>query len=1115
MAEINQDFHPAPPARDISGGLHRLMDLLNELDTAQGQDESAAPSLEAGACSLLRLRLAVRGWVSPLQLLKDVAEDERDAALRVVGAEVELSERTRPGQWFMALSARKRVFSLSESAQLRDAAGQELAESDGGDPVRLALLAAMMLGAAIHVAGAEHLQQEVAQLRPEVLQELGRMVSWGIKLPGLSALAATAAAEQRRRLRDRQRESMGATIVFGREREQETIRRFLRRGRTRGGVRTLYLSGIGGSGKSTLLLAAEDEVRSAGDQIVVRLDFDNPFMNPRNPEQMDIQLLGALAVEVPGAARQLHQVSAQLQSMTDHRARAQIKAAGTVHSFSSSESVKQGSAQANRARYASNSGSDAESASNSQHYGRISAMAALESIPAFTTRTTVLLLDTLENVTRLGADGIDSVLAWLNSLGACLPRPDGQELRVVIAGRDRFGSPDMQALAQRFESHGICQDPDDEVALSDLAFEPACALLMRFGMPADDAALAAAALPRNPLVLRLAARTYRTGKDDLAQIQQAYRERRIDRQTAAGYLAQRVVQHIPRPSARRYVLAALSLMEVTERLLQDIVIPAVDGFHGRGDRDLARKVYRGLVQASWLTIEDVPGSFHWHAELRALALPMIQADPVHAAVADKVLQDAHDWYAGKRSAHDRELAERYRDETDRTGWDGGLFTYMKNSLRKGRDDSSDVDGEESSSNARRTSDREAQSHRKRLEGVGGQPGEGDRLVAQGHVERALQLYRDRPTRDPGAPPTFVIRALALSGATYGADVDPGIVLAEVRGHMNRNRNLLQRREYERLYWLTRLVMLDQAALPRAHIELLADVCQASRFKRNWGPLYGLVGMLEALQSDAGPLCIAPAAWPPPNADVGPEQRLGMTRTRLGQFWSHGLGDRWISTRLGSLLQFDTRWPGLLIACLHQEILQIDGGESRLEELERRLERLRGAPLLAAEELVASCREVRVRINLGMLEPDTAPALLRGTLVEFHAPLACVLSDRTLWGEGRSTQEILRRLLQVTGELRLPQTMILPFADFESEERRNRYASNLHAAIGALIVGLDRSAALAQFTLALLAQQGGLFPEAGQDSLQRLRVLCERYGAWNEAVGNGRAAQAVAQEAPVR
>lgn len=1099
MSEINLDFHPAPPNRDVAGGLQRVMYLLNRLGTAQGQGEPTAAWAETHSCSVLRLRLAVRGWVSPLHLLQDVPESERDAALRVVGAEVELSERMRPAQWFLALSARKRVLASTAPTQLRDAAEQPLSISDESDPVRLALLFALTLGPALHDAGGEQLQQALARQTPEVLQELGRMAAWGTSLPGLDAIAATAAAEQRRRIRDRQREWMGATTVFGREREQETIRRFLQPGRiepalTRGRVRSLYLSGIGGSGKSTLLLAAEHEARMGG-QIVVRLDFDNPFMNPRNPEQMDIQLLGALAVEAPAAARQLQRISTQLQSMMDSGASARLRAAGAVHSYGSSEAFKRAGAQVKGSKYASGSGSDSEGAANSQRYGRVSAMAALAGIPALAKHPFVLLLDTLENVTRIGPDGIDSVLAWLNSIGALLGQQEGHELRVVLAGRDRFGSADMQALARRFERHGILQDPDDEVALSDLEFGPARALLIHFGMPAGDAALAATALPRNPLVLRLAARVYRSGKEDLAQIQQAYRKGRIDQHTAARYLAQRVVQHVPREPARRYVLAALSLIEVTEHLLHDIVIPAVDGYPG--DRALARKVYRGLVRNSWLTIEHAPGVFHWHAELRALALPMIHADPAQAAVAGRILEDARFWYARKRSPHDRELAEQYR----------------KHPMGRGGVSAPDASDEASSIDAAGTDDREAQWHRMRLEGVGGQPGEGDRLVAQGHVERALQLYRARPTREPGVPPTFVIRALALSGEAYGDDVDPSSVLAEVRGQLNRNRGRLPPREYERLYWLTRLVMLDQATLPSDHIELLRDVCQASKFKRHHGALYGLIGMLEALQSRAYPLFIAPAAWPPPNVDVGPEQRLGMARTSLGHFWSDGRGDYWISTRLGALLQFDAGWPPLLADYVHREIVQVDGGMSRIEDLGRRMALLHDAPLVAAEELLASCREVRVRINLARVEPEAARDLIRGTMVEFHAPFASLLSNRMLWGNEYGAEEILHRLLHVIHHLRLPRTMVLPLKEFESEERRALHANNLRAAISALVVALDRSAALAEFAHALLAQRKTLFREADRVTLHRLRILCERYITWDEALGSVRARQVVAQDTP--
>ena len=1119
MADTEQGFHSAPAPRDVSADMQRLRRLLDELGAAQGQ--SGLPSQPAqadpttsdamtDACSLLRLRLAVRGWVAPLQLLNDVEAELRDTALQVVGAEVELSERMRPGQWFLALAARKQAIAATEPTRLRDAAAQRLAPTDADDPLRLALLAALALAPGHHAPGASQLQQALAPHTSEVLQELERMPAWGATLPGLEAIAATAAAELRRRIRDRQREAMGATVVFGREREQQALRRFLQAGPTGGGVRIMYLSGIGGSGKSTLLLAAEHAVRSDGAQIVVRLDFDSPSMNPRNPEQMDIQLLNALAVELPAAAGELHRIATRLQSLMDHRTLARIKATGAVHAFTSSESVTRGRVQAQRAMHASDSGSDAESAANSQHYGRISAMAALDTIPALTARPLVLLLDTLESVTRIGPDGIDSVLAWLSTIGAVLPRPDKHALRVVLAGRDPLGSLNTQALAQRFGHHDIVQDPDDEIALSDLDIGPACELLVRFGMPPDAAVLAARALPRNPLVLRLAARTWQTNPDQLAQLQHAYQAGHIDRHTAASYLAQRVVQHVPHQLARRYVVAALSLPAVTERRLQDIVIPAVDSQHGRGDRALAGKVYRALVRASWLTIEDAPGTFHWHAELRALALPMIEADPAHRLVAARIQDEQRRQDVSQQARAPEHPAYPYPEPIDDAAPGHAPHGPPMRTARPPITQPDGFDPETLAPDAGNGETTSAQWHRMRLEGVGGLPGDGERLVAQGHVERALQLYRERPTRAPGVPPTFVIRALALSGAGYRFDVDPERVLDEVHTHMKKRSNRIESRKYERLYWLTRMMMLDEVRLPRNHIEVLHDLCHATGFNRQRGALYGLIGILEALRVAPDMRHIAPAAWPPPKADVGPESRFSMLRTRLGRFWQQERGDHWIVTRLGALLRFDERWPELLLDYSGQEIIHIDGGASRINELLRKMRHLQGARLIVAEDFLASWRDVRIRINLVRIKPSAVPALMRGNCVEFHAPLAALLSDRMLWRGDCSTEEILQRLLQVVDDLHLPHALILPLSEFTSEKRRKRHASNLQAAIGAVITALDRAAVLDTLTRALMRQRHTLFASDGQETLGRLCVLCRSYQRWNDALRNETAMPAITQ-----
>lgn len=64
--------------------------------------------------------------------------------------------------------------------------------------------------------------------------------------------------------------------------------------------------------------------------------------------------------------------------------------------------------------------------------------------------------------------------------------------------------------------------------------------------------------------------------------------------------------------------------------------------------------------------------------------------------------------------------------------------------------------------------------------MNGQGGDGDRLVAQGAAERALELYRTRPTRSEGKPPAFVLRALADVAQWRTGEVDVSAVLEEMR-----------------------------------------------------------------------------------------------------------------------------------------------------------------------------------------------------------------------------------------------------------------------------------------------------------------------------------------------
>lgn len=1059
----NPNSLPQPPQNiRVGDGLAALRSTLDRLLPAPAPDAGAAPAKEdrgAPACTVLRRRLAVRGWAAPIKLLDGIPESEHQRTLRTVGQEIELAERTQPGRWFMTIKSRKRVF-LSTGLDLLYAASDRLCDDDDGDPVRLALRVA--LSPDLPDAASSEANLSAIEHQPDtVLAALSRMAAWGSAIPRLPDLAAAASALHRRLARDKALEAVEMTDIFGRADEQQAIDRFLDQPSDQTRVKGLYVSGIGGSGKSTLLLAAEKALRQARNVLVVRLDFDNPYLDPLNPEQMDILFLRALSVEEPLLAPELQRAVLQLESLAEHRLRKQIDADSDVQSSSSSRTVRSNARRLWRARYASGSGSDVEAAGVSVSYERISVLASVSYAPGFRNRGVVLLVDTLENVGRLGDDGINSVLRWLGSISNCVPNYD---LRVVLAGRDKLGTPNMQALTERLSAHGIQLEDADGVVLDDLDVGSARALLEHLGMPDDDAALAATALPRNPLVLRMAADTYQANKADVTAIQRSYQAGQIDRATASSYLAQRVVQHVPRPPARRYALAAMALPEVTERQLRDIVIPVVDNLEAAGDAKLARKVYDGLRRSTWLTTEIVEGKLRWHTELRNLAMPMIRADTEHAEVAGRVHSVATVWHQQQRTGSQRK-ARYHGAEAE---------SFMGDDDQRAR----------------------AEIERLRLNGVGGKAGEGDRLVAQGHAAFALEQYRQQPERHCTNPPNYVLRALAQTGDWDHDDIDHGRMLQEVRRQIPRQ-GTMKTPMAERLYWYTRLWMLSKGSLAEAHVALLRDACRMLKFRALHGALFGLVGMAEALSANCSPqrLQIAPAQWPPADADVGPELRLSMVRTIYRQLQTQGEQELWITTTLGALLVFDARWPDLLEQLRGRQALHSPGGSLSIDALRDRMQSVHDSNLAEVEQFVATCRDVRVRINLAALEPYEARVLLRGTLVEFHSPLATLLCNDPGWAVRLNSVEKFDRLLQVVRRLPLPAGAVLTLAEFRSQKRREQHARNLQSAFSAIVVMLDRAQVLANFCRALVEGKETLLDGVGHG----VRELAGRYMAWDDAL----------------
>lgn len=1059
-------LRPAPQRIVASEGLQELHATLDQL-LAPYPKLSAGATADAPAprtSALLRHRLAVRGWTSPRDLLPEISESDAASALRIVGQEVEVAERKRVGQWFMTLTARKRVFASTDLATLWKAS-EPLYDNDERDGIRLALRFAIEVGSESGDAHSEYFLQRMEKLPDNILRELPLMRAWGSTIRGLDALAAAASAQLRRRGRDREFDALSGTPIFGRDSEQRRIQEFLAEPADGRQVRALYVSGIGGSGKSTLLLAAEKELRRFGAVLPVRLDFDSAYLDPLSPEQMDVMFLRALSIEDLAFAPALHHITVQLQSLAEHRMRARIEAEGESFPAGSSGARRNG-VEGRRAQYATKSSSDAERADISEQYERMSALRPLRSLKEFRQRGVVLFLDTLENVTRLGIDAIDSILEWLPSLADCLPNG---ALRVVLAGRDALGALSMQTLASRFQHFGLQLKANEEVNLGDLDPGAALEMLKYHGMPTADAILASTALPRNPLVLRLAANIYGAAKDHISEIQEDYRAGKIDRQTASGYLAQRVIQHVPSQPARRYAVAALAIECVTERLLRDVVIPAVDGVKV-ADQKLARRVYDGLLRATWLTTEEKPGSLRWHTELRNLALPMIEADPGHAEVNRRVHSAAAVWHS-RYSLDTRGLGAGYRN-----------LAMVDEHVQR----SADL----ATAPFRRADDN---LHRMQLEGIGGRAGEGDRLVARGRGRRALEIYRERPTRERGIPPTFVIRALAQTGDWDNDDVQIDKVLEELRRHVKARSGNLQRVMAERLYWLTRLEMLREPRLSRAHIEVLRDACRGLRFSTSNGALFGLVATSEALQSVNGQLSlIAPASWPLPRAKLGHEIRFSMVRTAFDQIPTRDPLDGWVSTSLGAMLTLSEDWVDDLVRLAREERFQIGGGESYLLDLKAQIASLRAAPLVEVEQFVASCRDIAVRIDLPRIPPEIAFRVMRGTLVEFHSPLSTLLTSSSLFLSERT-------LMQFVKSLHVPQSAVLALSESDSSDSRGVSERNLLPTVTAVIVALDRARVLADFCQALVREPARLLPADESRPVQRVLDLCRRYLDWDQAL----------------
>jgi hypothetical protein len=404
--------------------------------------------------------------------------------------------------------------------------------------------------------------------------------------------------------------------------------------------------------------------------------------------------------------------------------------------------------------------------------------------------------------------------------------------------------------------------------------------------------------------------------------------------------------------------------------------------------------------------------------------------------------------------------------------------------------------------------------RQRLEGSGRRDGEGDRLVKRARAAEALALYRDRPTRPAGMPPTFVIQALADNAEWDTGEVDVDGIVEELRLEVDRSSGSVPNALRSRLYWLTRYALLAAPGpLPNAHSALLRGV--TSRISGR-GPVLifpGIVAVAEAFSPNRGPL--VPDTWFGIRGAIESETRMFLVQYlhfgRWAAWWPHldavlvtqpDWGPRFAAllskmrSQVGELFERSGRHPKRAARRsddLCRALLERSWASG--EPLERLLEAFDNRPPVALDlpTLNALLRQMRRPIPLLVgpgTEADEAVFLLRGLTTEIHRPLRAAIGRLVAAApaEWPRLEAIARRCVEGFG------FKPREFTGTEFDERLSRDPAGIY---GILIAFADRSRRL----LDLCEDLASTKPSAPEVAVM-IRVA-KAFLAWDAALCAGR------------
>ena len=1024
---------------------------LRELFAAMDEPIELPPERRSTSADALRLQLAVRGWARPRALIGE----DTEAALATLAPEVETAAALQPGKWFLSVPARIQALAAADDPALLAACTAKPVD-DADDPVNRAFRVAL-----------NPLSAPLPDLDQPTLRSLVNVNAWlgerwrqpyGPEQINAAIAAKSLSADLRQ---------MTALPLVGAVHEQALIdlERFVGKPADNW-LSYVYIHGAGGSGKTTLLAFLQRKLSESLDPAAIaRIDFDEPAIDAGRLVTLNLALFEQLASALPQVGLTIAEVLPVLRRTASALRTAQY--AGNLDWAQAASSPQQSLVQQKVAQ-------ESVADQSSILYNLLS--------PETLGGPLVIVLDTAELVLSDNDRAAAGIVAWLQFLRT---EARASDIRLIVAGRDP--PPDGSGIGGRdllARLGAIGARADATLALAELTPAESASLLKNCDV--KDAGLreaAAQAIPGNPLLLRITADALKAGDADVIAAVEAAQ---IGESSARTYLARRIVAHVTDPAARPYAIAAMVTPILSKAMLERAIMPLVDG--GAPEAKRVERVFRSLGATAWFGRVALDGkSIALARDLRRFVHTLVEAVPDDFALHRRLHEALYVFHTGRRTAQDRALAIYH---AAMLGWPRpapsrgptldalrALFDYLppelKDRIRALEPppvdyalEAAPFRGEIAGVEAPISSESDAE-WVLYLEGNSTRPGQLQQLVDDDHAAEALKLYRERPTREPGRPPTYVIQALADLGCWDTGEIDLEALIEELFGEIvERNARQLQPDTVSRLYWTTRFALfVDPGQISPKLIELLKFANLKLR-----GPgltmLPALVAMVEAITG----------------------QRL------MDERLFTGIGGHEVEGRIH--LARRTRLSGDLpvaqfavpqrdwFARLERSNRLVP--RSNLHWAQKSLDALHGRPLATVNQTFAEMR----RSTFVEWNGEDMPGgilLLRGQTVELLRPLRETLADLHAGGEADAVERIVADTLAAM--------TILP-AELEPETFFKRLGENPRGWLTGFVGFADRARLLRGLCERIVAAA-----PAGEAGLRAVRVA-RAFIAWDVALCAG-------------